>query len=81
MISTIQYPEVVEEYIAKEMECWPGSANCQRRINRKGVDVFMGATGELCPATALGAYLLRRGGGDGFLFRSKNGAPLQRINS
>ena len=46
---------------------------------RKGVDVFVGATGnELCPVRALVAYLLRRGGGEGFLFRYENGVPLTK---
>ena len=45
----------------------------------KGVNIYMGATGdELCPVSALLAYLAVRGKIDGPLFRFKDGRSLTR---
>ena len=46
---------------------------------RKGVDVFVGATGkDLCPVRAMVHYLSLRGTTPGFLFRYMNGKPLTK---
>ena len=46
---------------------------------RKGVNLYMGRTNnDLCPITAMMAYLAIRGDGDGPLFRFQNGQPLTR---
>ncbi len=46
---------------------------------RRGIDVFVGKTGNLlCPVTAMMAYLARRGDGPGVLFRFQNGQLLTR---
>ena len=46
---------------------------------RVGVSIFLSKTGaELCPVSALLAYLVQRGPGDGHLFRFNNGQPLTR---
>ena len=46
---------------------------------RKGVDVFVGATGkDLCPVRAMVYYLSLRGTSLGFLFRYMNGKPLTK---
>ena len=46
---------------------------------RKGVQVVIGATGDdLCPVTAMLAYLAVRGGAQGPLFQFGNGSPLTR---
>ena len=43
----------------------------------RGVDVFIGATGNnLCPVTALMSYLAQRGGRKGPVFLDQNGRPL-----
>jgi len=45
----------------------------------RGVDVYMGSTGDaLCPVAALLAYLAVRGGEYGPLFRLKDGRSLTR---
>ena len=44
---------------------------------RKGVNLYLGRThNDLCPIVAMLAYLARRGGEDGPLFRFRNGQPL-----
>ena len=44
---------------------------------RQGVDVFVGITGsELCPVTAVLAYMVIRQPGPGPLFKFENGSPL-----
>ena len=44
-----------------------------------GADIFLGNTGnELCPVTAILAYLAVRGGEAGPLFHRANGTPLTR---
>ena len=46
---------------------------------RQGVNIFIGRTGDnLCPVTALLAYLAVRGRGPGPLFRFKDGKVLTR---
>ena len=46
---------------------------------RKGVEVVLGKTdNELCPVTALLAYLALRGSGPGFLFLFADGRPLTK---
>ena len=46
---------------------------------RRGVDVFVGRTGDLlCPVTAMVAYLAQRGGGSGPLFHFSDGRVLTR---
>ena len=46
---------------------------------RKGVDLYVGRTNnDLCPISAMTAYLSIRGGGDGPLFHFLNGKPLTR---
>ena len=43
------------------------------------VNLYMGRTNnDLCPITAMMAYLANRGDGDGPLFRFQNGQPLTR---
>ena len=46
---------------------------------RKGIDVFLGASGdELCPVAALTAYLAIRGQSGGPFFRFQDGKPLTK---
>ena len=46
---------------------------------RKGVDIFLGRTyNELCPISAMLAYLAVRGGAEGPLFKFQNGLLLTR---
>lgn len=46
---------------------------------RLGVKVWIGRTGgDLCPVTAVLAYMALRGPGEGPLFRFRNGSPLTR---
>ena len=46
---------------------------------RKGVDIFLGRTGDdICPISAMLAYLAIRGEGPGPLFRFASGKPLTR---
>ena len=46
---------------------------------RKGVDIFVGRTGDdICPISAMLAYLTIRGEGPGPLFRFASGKPLTR---
>ncbi len=46
---------------------------------RKGVDVFVGRTGDdLCPVAAVLAYTVQRGKGPGPFFRFQDGGPLTR---
>ncbi len=46
---------------------------------RRGVDVFVGRTGDdLCPVAAVLAYMVRRGSGPGPFFRFQDGSPLTR---
>ena len=46
---------------------------------RKGVDLYVGCTNtDLCPISAMMAYLSCRGGDDGPLFHFLNGKPLTR---
>lgn len=46
---------------------------------RKGVTVFLGRTGnDLCPVSAVAAYLVARGREKGPFFRLASGAPLTR---
>ena len=46
---------------------------------RKGVDIFVGRTGDdICPISAMLAYLAIRGLGPGPLFRFASGKPLTR---
>ena len=46
---------------------------------RKGVDVFVGATGkDLCPVRAMVHYLSLRGTTLGIIFRYMNGQPLTK---
>ena len=46
---------------------------------RVGVDIFVGRTGnELCPVTAVLAYIVKRGPSPGPFFRFASGAPLTR---
>ena len=46
---------------------------------RKGVDIFLGSTGDdICPISAMLAYVAVRGDAPGPLFRFANGKPLTR---
>ena len=45
---------------------------------RKGVDIFLGRTHDLCPISAMLAYLAVRGGAEGLLFQFRNGLLLTR---
>ena len=46
---------------------------------RKGVDVFVGRTGnDLCPVAAMLAYMVQRGKGPSPFFRFQDGGPLTR---
>ena len=46
---------------------------------RQGVDIYVGSTAnELCPVSAMLAYLARRGNGKGMLFRFEDGKLLTR---
>ena len=46
---------------------------------RRGIDVFVGRTeSELCPVSAVLAYMVVRGPGEGPFFRFKDGRPLTR---
>jgi hypothetical protein len=46
---------------------------------RRGVDVYLGRTGnDLCPVSAIAAYLVVRGRGRGPFFNFTSGAPLSR---
>ena len=46
---------------------------------RKGISIFIGRTNnDLCPIAAMLAYIARRGGDQGPLFRRSDGQPLTR---
>ena len=46
---------------------------------RRGIDIYVGRTyNKLCPIEAMMAYLARRGSGEGFLFRFKDGTLLSK---